>query len=321
MQVVGVDGGGTRTRAVLLDESGRIARWAASGGSNFQMVGLDGLRRRLGEVLRELGLGSASAEVAMCLGLAGAGRADEQHEIADMVAGEGWAARLRVVTDARAALEGAHAGGPGLIVIAGTGSIVLGKSAGDVEARAGGWGPLLGDDGSGYRIGLEALRAAYRARDGWGEPTLLDGVLRQHLGIDSWDQAVRRVYGGDLDREHISGLAPLVFRCARQDDPVAIGIVAAAGGGLGRQVGAVAGRLLLTEVDVACAGGVFHQVAALWPFLEAAARQTNGVRLVRRTESRLPPVLGAALLAWQDVGRRVDEDWVDRLAREAPDFP
>jgi N-acetylglucosamine kinase-like BadF-type ATPase len=319
MRVVGVDGGGTRTRAVMVDCSGQVCGQATGGGGNFQLVGREGLEALLGALLEELGV-ERSEPISLCLALAGAGRSDEQKEIASLVRARGWATLVCAVSDARAALEGAHAGEPGIIVISGTGSIVLGKNDSGLEARAGGWGPVLGDEGSGYSIGLEALRAVFRARDGWGPDTRLCAVLREALRIESWDRAVRKVYGGEVGRKQIAALGPQVFAVARQGDEVALRIVAEAGTALGRQVGAVGARLEMTgRADLACVGGVFSEVEMLWPALEAAAAET--VESLRRREPLLPPVLGAVLLAWQQAGWIVDGKWVAELARQAFRIP
>ena len=172
-----------------------------------------------------------------------------------------------MISDAQAALEGAHAGGPGLIVIAGTGSIAMGKSPSDQWGRAGGWGPVLGDGGSGYSIGLEGLRAVLQAKDGSGSQTLLTAILQQVLGLVTWDEIVSQVYGGELDRETIASLAPHIFLTAEQGDQVSQRIVEKAGRELGRLVWALAETLEMLTPPVSCLGGVFAARRQLWPAL------------------------------------------------------
>ena len=318
-----MDGGGTRTRAVLADTSGRVLASAMAGCGNYQMAGLDGVAALIMGLLSDLGVcarsgcpdGSGQAEVSLCAALAGAGRAPEQRAITDRLRELGAATRICVVSDARAALEGAHAGQPGIIVIAGTGSMVLGADHQGKQIRAGGWGHLLGDEGSGYRLVVEALRAVLRARDGWGPPTRLDEALRAALSLANWDQIIARVHGGDLDREHLAAAAAAVFATARSGDQVATEIIRSGAAGLGQQVGAVARRLdMAEEVPVACIGGVFGEIETLWPHLERAAR--NHVASVRRTVPRLPPVLGALLIAWQQADLVVGEDLIAHLAEQ-----
>jgi len=298
-QIVGIDGGGTHTRALALDGEGRLRGRASAGCGNFQVLGLEGLEALLGGLWPALGVGLPLD--ALCLGLAGAGRPAEQQAIAERVLERGWAGQVRVVSDAQAALVGAHGGGPGLVVLAGTGSMVLGRNAQGGQARAGGWGPWLGDEGSGYYLGLEGIKAALRARDGWGPATVLEERLRRGLGLEDWDQLVRRIYSGELGRDGVAALGPEVLTAAREGDGCARQIAAAAGEALGRQLGAVARRLGLgPEVEVAGVGGVFAARELLWPALEAAAEGV-GCRL-RWREPLLPPVLGAALIAWEAAG-------------------
>jgi len=326
VHVVGMDGGGTRTRAVLADSSGRFRGAATAGCGNYQIVGLDGVAELTIGLLSSLGLRplgrrahpSSQAGLSLCVALAGAGRADEQEAIGERLRELGAATRSCVVSDARAALEGAHGGQPGIIVIAGTGSMVLGINHKGVQVRAGGWGHLLGDEGSGYRLVVEGLRAVLRARDGWGPATQLDEGLRAALDLSNWDQVIARAHGGDLDREHIAAAAPAVFAAARSGDQVATDMIRAGASSLGHQVGAVAGRLDMTDdVPVACIGGVFGEVEAMWPHLERAALQH--VLSVRRTPPRLSPVLGALLLARRQGGAIVSEDLIVHLAQQAGD--
>lgn len=324
MHIVGMDGGGTRTRAVLTDSSGLFLASATAGCGNYQIVGLDGVADLAIGLLSDLGLldpsshpdPSQQAELSLCLALAGAGRAHEQEAITQRLHDLGAAARICVVSDARAALEGAHGGQPGIIVIAGTGSMVLGIDQKGVQIRAGGWGHLLGDEGSGYRLVVEGLRAVLRAKDGWGPKTRLDESLRAAFDLTNWDQAVARVHGGDLDREHIAAASPAVFAAARSGDQVAAEIIRSGARSLGLQVGAVARRLgMSADVPVACIGGVFAEIEALWPDLERAAQGHEAA--VRRATPRLSPVLGALLLARHQAGLAVSEELIGHLAQQA----
>ena len=312
MYSIGVDGGGTRTRAVMVDGEGAISAVSTGGCGNFQVVGLGGLKSLLDRLLGELG--AVSQDRSLCLALAGAGRRPERMAIAAMARSRGWAQRVEVVSDAEGALTGAHGGGPGLIAISGTGSIVLGKDESGREARAGGWGPLLGDEGSGYSIGLEALRAVLRAEDGWGDKTLLAGELKKALGLENWDQLVQKVYRSEIDRQHISALCPLVFAAARRGDGAARKIIEEAGSALGSQVSAVARRLCLRgAVALSCTGGVFKEREMLWPSMQRAVR--GEVETLRFTKPLLPPVLGAVLIARRQAGLDCGREFIDLLAR------
>lgn len=316
-QIVGIDGGGTRTRAVAVGQGARLLGAAGAGCGNFQVLGLQGLEALLGSLWPELGVRPPLE--ALCLGLAGAGRPAEQELIADLAISRGWASRVRVVSDAQAALVGAHGSQAGLVVIAGTGSMVLGRNPQGVQARAGGWGPLLGDEGSGYYLGMEGVRAALRARDGWGPATVLDQRLRQALGLGDWDQIVRRVYSGELGRDGVAALGLEVVAAAREGDACALAIAAAAGEALGRQLGAVARKLgMAAGAAVAGVGGVFAARQLLWPAMLRAA-EAEGCQLCWR-EPLLPPVLGAVLIAWEAAGLQPSAELVAALARVLPEI-
>ncbi len=207
--VVGVDGGGTRTRALLANDKGEVLAQAEGGVSNVQVIGPEKLASVITEVLGELRQQSRMADVVpdyMYLGLAGAGRASDRQAAQVALAKAGVANALTVDTDASIALAGAFPMGPGIIIIAGTGSICYGKAAGGEVVRCGGWGYLLGDEGSGYFIGREALLAALKDLDGRGPATTLRRRLEQACQVERIDLVISRVYGGDLDRAAIAAL-------------------------------------------------------------------------------------------------------------------
>lgn len=310
--LVGIDAGGTRTRAVLADGAGGLRARAAAGPGDYQRLGPRGVVERVRELYDQLGLDAQTARsVCLCAGVAGAGRPDDQARLMRAFQSAGLGSRIRVVSDARAALEGAHGGGPGIVAISGTGSIVIGRNGLGQEARAGGWGPALGDEGSAYGLVMSGVRAVLRAADGWAPATALSEVLRADLGLGTWDEIVGAVYGGRLDRERLAAACPALFEAVAAGDEVAAGIVVEGAVCLGRQVAAVAARLGLSAgVDVACAGGVFAHGQVLWPHLAAAASAAGVV--LRQKVARLAPVFGALLLAAQGAGATLPPDAVDR---------
>ncbi|MDP6019419.1 MAG: BadF/BadG/BcrA/BcrD ATPase family protein [Candidatus Latescibacteria bacterium] len=161
----------------------------------------------------------------LCAGVAGAGRLAEQVALKGELESRVLAESILVVTDARTALEGAHCGSPGIVCIAGTGSMVLGRNASGEEARAGGWDPVLGDEGSAYWLVLESVRRALRALDGSGPTTQLRKDLLEVLDLSEWDEIIAGVYGGGLSRERIAEACPAVFAAARSGDQVAVEVI------------------------------------------------------------------------------------------------
>ncbi|MBT4096829.1 MAG: hypothetical protein HOM68_14435 [Gemmatimonadetes bacterium] len=290
---VGIDAGGTRTRLVLADAEGALLGAAEAGPGNYQVMGAEGLTRVIGELLEEVG-GAAEMPEVLCAGVAGAGRLPEQEKLRSALEENKLARTVRIVTDGRAALEGAHRGEPGVVCIAGTGSIVIGRNAEGVEARAGGWGPILGDEGSAHGLVMQAIRSALRAVDGSGPDTSLQAELLPALGLGDWHEIIEAIYGGDFTRDRIADACPVVFTAARNKDEVALHVVQKGLSALGAQIGAVARRLELeSPVTVACTGGVFEEPDILEEPLVAGADDME----LKFVEPQFEARFGALLLA------------------------
>lgn len=260
--VLGIDGGGTNTVALLADAATGVVLGRGSGGpSNIQAIGVDPALRALDDAIDDAFL-SANAPrgcvAAVCLGLAGIDR----QEGLDVI--HAWAARVelarevRVANDATLLLAAGTAHGWGLAVIAGTGSIAFVKTPAGELGRCGGWGHLLGDEGSAYRIAVRGLQAACRAFDGIDPPTVLVQRFVEAMKLNEAPDLIPAVYRGNWDRAAIAGLAPLVLEAAKHGDAVATRIVTEEATELARTAaGAVKAYGLPTVgLPVALAGGV-----------------------------------------------------------------
>jgi len=163
-----------------------------------------------------------------------------------------------VTNDAALLLAAGTPAGWGLALIAGTGSFAYARDAAGATARAGGWGYLRGDAGSGYDLALAGLQAVTRAADGHGPPTNLSARLLQHLGLTAPSELIRKVYGEGMDRSALAALAPLVLDAAAAGDQVAHAIATRAASGLGETAAAAARRLWGAQptIPVALAGGL-----------------------------------------------------------------
>lgn len=260
--------------------------------------------------LAALGQAAAAAGevVAVVAGLAGALRPAVQRAVAD--AARDWFPAARSVTvthDARIALHAAAGGAPGVVLVAGTGSVAYGMDAEGREARAGGWGYLLGDEGSAYDLGRRGLAAVLRAHDGTGPPTALRDVLLARLQVQDAEAVLERVYPVPGEavvpardaRELLAALAGAVLATAQRGDPVAVRIVDEAAAGLAALVVAVGRRLRFSQpVPVYAFGGLIALEHGC--LLKAVRRHLADVGapgrfLVRRP--RLPPVAGAVRMA------------------------
>lgn len=310
--LLGLDGGGTRTRCLVADLSGKVLGEGRGGPSNYMSVGReragDGLRQAIDSALEQAGRSTADVAAA-CLGLAGAGRPEDQAVIRSMLAFLE-PAPIQIVSDGRIALAGAFDGGPGVIVIAGTGSSVFGLGPGGELLRAGGWGWLLGDEGSGYFLGRSALAAALSALDETGPPTDLGARICRAWGIDRLEQALKRVYG-DLHsaKTELAALAPIVFEAAGAGDSVARSLLSQAGRDLAVQAASVLRRLGMTGADprenppgVAVTGGVMTPGSVVVEaFRQNLAELVPGARVVECLGS---PAEGAVRLAVQMLNGR-----------------
>lgn len=305
--VIGVDGGQTSTKCALVTCNGRVLAYGR--GSGLIHLAAAGGRERHASVLRET-LASAWANAgieprpiaAIGLGLTGVEDDSPEAALARQIVGELIEARaIAVHSDAYAALIGAHGGRPGIIAISGTGSHILGMNADGELARAGGWGWLLGDEGSALWIGRSGLMAALHAHDGTGEPTMLEGMMREHFQVKALNDVKRRVYDSGFGAKGFAALAPLVSQAAAQGDSVAQSIVAQAARDLATQAMAVQRRLALPpDAPIAPVGGAYEHVRGLRAGFAAALREANPQANI--VDPQLPPVLGAALIALRACG-------------------
>ncbi len=194
--------------------------------------------------------------LSVCAGVSGAGREDEQEVLANAVrqafAGPEISVSVEVVHDALIALDAAYDDGSGLVLIAGTGSVVLARTRDDTLLRVGGWGHVLGDPGSGYAIGQSGLRAVAEAYDG-GADTVLCSCLREHSSIHSRERLIHQVYQKEFD---VQSVAPLVVKAAADGDAVATEILRTQASGLAEQVGWVLDRADAIEPRITMLGGM-----------------------------------------------------------------
>jgi len=218
--VVGVDGGGSRTRAILLDGSGAVRGRREGEGSAIDPRDPEAAVTQVESVVRALA-GEAGVSLplaALAVGLAGAGRPHVRKAVARRLERTGLARRVLVESDADGAFRDAFGAGPGILVLAGTGSVAWGRAEDGRRDRVGGWGPLLGDEGSGYALGVEALRRVAWSVDGRGPDTVLEETVPRALGLPGSDALVDWVAGAS--RREVAALVPLVAQAARDGDPV-----------------------------------------------------------------------------------------------------
>ncbi len=309
---LGVDGGGTKTVAVLLTGDGSEIARAVSGSSNYHSVGPAAaeaaLREAVHQVLASAGL-AATGVTAIGLGMAGVGRPGDREVVQGMCARIASFRRVVVTHDAEAALVGGVGRRHGVVLVAGTGATAYGVNARGEARRADGWGYLVGDEGSAYWIGVEGLRAVARAHDGRGPATALQALLVSHLGLSDAGELVPVIYAvaddsraREWDVPRLAGLAPLVETAARAGDAVAQTILQEAGRRLSATLGAVVRGLEMDDeaFEVVLMGGVLRGQGLVWQTVTAALGYI--APRAKAIEPRRDAAVGAALLARQAAG-------------------
>lgn len=333
---LGVDAGGSHTRALLVSEDGEVMGAGRSGPANFRTGAVvharvavrDAVRQAIDQASSRAGPRQVIEVAAAFLGSAGLEDTGDEKLAWDLLGGAVAPRRLGLDSDVYTAWAGAFAGEPGVVLSAGTGSICLGVTESGRRIRVGGWGPAFGDEGSAYAIARQGIEAALAMADGRGAATqLLDELLRFTDIAEEWGSGGLERYGTELTnwlyspgryQPDIAGFAPLVENAALRGDPVALKILDRAG------------------IDLAVmAATVVRQFEADGPPVRLA---TNGsvlrgdgpvrVRFLAALEAekisaaiaipRFPPEAGAALLAMQLGGHELRPNLLERLASSAP---
>jgi N-acetylglucosamine kinase-like BadF-type ATPase len=259
--VVGVDGGGTRTRAVILDGD-RVLGEGASGPSNPLRVGIANGAAAIREAIDKAcsaALIDRDDLVAAGIGLAGVRRKDIRTRMRDVLIETLAIKNIELMTDGDIALYGATDGAPGIVVISGTGSICVGSNRQGKHVFAGGWGPVAGDEGSGSWIARRALQAVAQAADERGQKTQLTKAACEYFQVAVPDDLATAIYAPTVTNDRIAGFSKLVIETARSGDAVARSILADAGRELGKAALTVIRRLKMEpeRFQVAFVGGVF----------------------------------------------------------------
>jgi N-acetylmuramic acid 6-phosphate etherase len=294
--LLGIDGGGSTTRALLADRSGALLGAGAAGPSNHQSIGFDAatqaIQSAIDAAFRDAEIDRAGQIAAICLGLAGAGRPADRRQFEAWAARLGIAQRCAVVSDAELALAAGTPDGWGVVLICGTGSIAWGRTSDGRSARAGGWGYLLGDEGSGYDLALRALRLATQTADGRAAaPALLQAAL-DHWALEAPEQLIGHIYRPETTRAEIAALAQRIVALADSGDPAAASLLDNAAHDLAQLVMTVARKLDLIAPPVAMAGGL----------LGASQRLRRGIATFAGVEAETliyveEPVRGALVIA------------------------
>jgi glucosamine kinase len=301
---LGIDGGGSKTSCVIGDENSVLGA-GTSAGSNVVRVGEVRARESLAAAIRQA---CAAANISpsqiekTCVGIAG-GTLPEIAEVVRRLVSEFVSSEVAVVGDMVIAMEAAFGSGPGVIVIAGTGSIAYGRNSAGQTARAGGWGFAISDEGSGHWIGRSAVAASMRAFDEAGAESagpLLEGIIKS-WGVTTRDQMVVAANAAlKIASTHdFAALLPAVVSAAEKGDATARIVLTKAGGELANLAGIVVARLFGNggAAPVAVSGGVFRNCGLVQQVFYDQLRGTFPQVLPSATV--VDPAMGALELARQ----------------------
>jgi N-acetylglucosamine kinase-like BadF-type ATPase len=304
--VVGVDGGASKTVALIGTANGRILGRGESGPSNYHNIGARAaarsIKKAVFQAMKRAGLTGVKPAIAV-VALAAIDSPKDRISARSFVRDAKISRISFVVHDSVAALFAATRGRPGMIVISGTGSVAAGINGAGRYARAGGWGYLVDDEGSAYDVGRKALNRAFRAIDGRSPPTQLVSILRRRFKTKTLEDAQKRIYSDGMSVGEIARLAPLVSEAAVRDKACRE-ILADAGIRLAELACAVARRLKMTneQVTVSVVGGNFKSgLPLLRPF---QARIRSECPRARIAKLRLEPARGALALAASEARTR-----------------
>lgn len=308
--MLAIDGGGSRTRCLALDRGGRLAGSGASGASNHLLVASEiakaSLEKAISAALDQAQINRAEV-ICVSAGLAGvdydgSGAAEMEELFREL----GFAHAV-INSDMIIAHAGALGGRAGVLALAGTGSAILGIDANGRRVKVGGWGPVYGDEGSGYRIAQQALRVAAKAFDGRGAETALLNALAHALGVKDFSGTIMRVYVEKMEPREIAELCRVVYEVAQAGDEVAQGIFLQAGEELAESVEAAIRRLDLPAAGtlVSYQGSILESCALVREQFIASLRERCPKAAV--TPPRFKPVIGAYLLGCKAMGWTLDE--------------
>lgn len=295
--IIGIDGGGTRTVGLAADLEGKILGRAEKGAGNYHTTGLPRFKAVIASVIEELAV-SCQVQKAdlrvVSLGLAGADRMSDKQVIKETLEQLDLPCRYLVNSDAKIAMVAGLGKAEGIILISGTGSIAYGINQQGEIIRAGGWGHLASDEGSGYSIGRQALVRGIRSAEGRDKATALLAMIMEHLNLNSWEQLAGYINSPAMSKAMVASLAPLAAAAANQGDLIAKEILLQAGNELAALVESVITRGFSQQknVRVCIFGGIISNI----PLVRSQVEEVLAGKAII-VSSPNQPVTGAVSLA------------------------
>lgn len=299
--LIGVDGGGTKTLGYIGNDEGLVLAKAYGGPCNYHSVGIDSVKYTLSNLINLLcsaaNIGSKEIKL-LSLGLAGVDRPYDRRIIEEAIWEIDIKGNLIINNDGKTSLVGALGKEEGVITVCGTGSISLGIDRDKKLVRAGGWGHIIGDEGSGYDFGVKGLNAVMRYYDGRGKKTTLKDKILKRLNLTSCEEIIGYVYDKTRMKTDLAKLAPLVFEGAEEGDEIALQIVDGGIKGLGEMTETVIRQLNFRENKTVLSidGGILRNVSLVRDrFMDEMRRRIKDIEIVYPI---FDGAVGALILGW-----------------------
>jgi N-acetylglucosamine kinase-like BadF-type ATPase len=298
--LIGINAGGTKTECAIADLSGKILINVTGKSSNYLIAGANNTAANLlsliSKCLKKVN-GNFSDVKQIVVGIAGAGRSKDAKELESSLNRFANSKKLKfsfvkVVSDALIALEAAFPDSTGCILIAGTGSIIFGKDKAGNLYRTGGFGRIIGDEGSGYSIGRKALQAVSKYLDGRAESSFLTKLVLKQMKINSSEELITKVYKENFE---IASVAPIVISAAEKKDKTATGILDEHADELILHIKSMRGKMKVKKLNVAFSGGLIANKNFYSKLL--AKKINSSLKSVKIIKPKLHPVEGAILIA------------------------
>lgn len=314
--VIGIDGGGTKTEIVLADLNGNVIAKSLGDPTNPNLINAVGLEHNFLKLLSDIELQAPKMYrqvTSIFAGISGAATKEVQQKIESILQSiVAVGVQIQVQPDSINALYSGTYGAPGIVQIAGTGSITYGINECNEHYRIGGWGYLFGDEGSGFDLGKRAVTAVLAEADGIGEKTKLTEMLLNHFGVSSARTLVQKIYDAPVPKDRLSPLSKIVFQAYREHDNVAVGIV--------RHVAKRLSNAILTLyqkyyqdtsiIKVVLCGGVFNDKIILPRLIEQEIVHQKNIQIV---QPQMQPVGGSLIGAYLMEKQTLTDDGIANM--------
>jgi len=298
MYCIGIDGGGTHSRLAGIDTEMNVLGYQAGGSTNMASGTYESVYENIAKLLKGFNAETNTLPTecqGICIGSAGVSVGDNAMLLEKMFREAGFTCKVKVITDAELVLAAETKGEPGVAIISGTGSIGYAIDKSGNTLRAGGWGHIIDDGGSGYRIGMDAIQAALMDFDGRGEKTILTKMILEHFQLEKPSDILTLVYGANFNKSKIGEAAMLVKDASANGDIVAAKIEWQASNSLFGLAQALIKRAELDAHKLVISGSIItHNENIRSRFCKAIAEDFPGMLI---TPSSTKPELGAAYLA------------------------